>query len=89
MVNPVSTQITVAAIATQVSSNKLNTSVTFYAKSTNTGIAYIGTSSAVTSSNGYPLEKGTSITFLTGSNSNTNMFWIIGTASDIVGMYGQ
>jgi hypothetical protein len=77
-------QETVAATATQMPNLPTQSQVTFYAKSSNTGTTYIGTSSAVSSSNGYPLEKGTSITFITGV-SNTNQFWYIGTASDVIG----
>jgi len=85
----VATQITVAASAAQVPSNPISKQVTFYALSGNTGTTYIGTSSSVSSSNGYPLEKGTNVTIpITGNGGNTNQFWTIGTASDKVGIAG-
>jgi hypothetical protein len=86
----VSTQIIVAASAAQVPSNAIQSQVTFTALSGNTGITYIGTTSSVSSSNGYPLEKGTSVTFqVVGNKANTNQFWTVGTASDKVGIAGS
>ena len=88
MILPLSTQYTVTATETALPSAPLQKQITFSAKSTNTGITYIGTSSGVSSSNGYPLEKGTSVTFKLGGNSNANIFFIVGTASDILGYAG-
>ena len=90
MIQPVILQETVSASAQQVANNPVEKQVTFYAKSTNTGVVYIGLNSSVTSSNGYPLEKGESITFVMGTeNGNTDMFWYTGTASDILGIAGS
>jgi len=76
-------QETVAATSTQMPNIPTQQQVTFTAKSTNTGIVYIGTSSTVSSANGYALEKGTSVTFVIGVG-NTNQFYYIGTASDVL-----
>jgi hypothetical protein len=88
MLQPFSTQYTVTGSAVQLSSNPIQNQVTFYALSGNTGTTYIGTSSSTSSSNGFPLEKGTSVTIRL-SNGNTNMFYVIGTASDKIGIAGS
>jgi hypothetical protein len=79
-------QYTVTATATALANNPVYTSVFLTAKSTNTGIVYVGFSSAVSSSNGYPLEKGTSVVLKPG---NTDAIYIVGTASDVVSAIGS
>lgn len=79
-------QYTVTAPATALASNQVFNTVTFTAKSTNTGIVYLGFSSGVTSSNGYALEKGTSVTLRI---ANTNQVFVVGTASDVLSVIGS
>ena len=79
-------QYTVTASAVALANNPVFNTVTFTAKSTNTGIVYLGFSSGVTSSNGYALEKGTSVTL---SIANTNQVFVVGTASDVLSLIGS
>ena len=79
-------QYTVTASAVALADHQVINSVTISAKSTNTGIAYLGFSSGVTSANGYPLEKGTSVTLRI---ANTNQIYVVGTASDVVSTIGS
>ncbi len=79
-------QYTVTASATALSNNPVFNQMTLTAKSTNTGIVYVGFSSSVSSSNGYPLEKGTSVVLKPG---NADAVYIVGTASDIVSAIGS
>lgn len=79
-------QVVVSATAQQLAANQVFDSITLTAKSTNTGVVYIGFSSGVTSSNGYALEKGTSVKMRI---ANANQIWIIGTASDVFSVIGS
>jgi len=79
-------QSTVSASAQQLGNNAVVDGVTLYAPSGNGGTVYLGSSSSVTSANGYPLEKGTSVQF---KGANTNQIFYIGTASDKLGTFGS
>ena len=83
----ISFQLTISGSAQQLASNRVNTSVTLTAKSTNTASIEVGNSSAVSTSNSFILEKGQSIT-LPLANGNTNSIYVIGTANDILSVIG-
>ena len=79
-------QYTVTATATALANNQVFNTVTFTAKSTNTGAVALGFSSTVTTSTGYLLEKGTSVTLRI---ANTDQVYVVGTASDILSVIGS
>jgi len=80
-----SAQQTVTASATALTSQALSNGIVITAKSTNTGTTYVGPSS-VTTSNGYALLPGQSISY---GVTNANAVWIVGTASDVVFVTGN
>lgn len=79
-------QYTVTITATALANQPVFNQVTVTAKSTNTGIVYLGFSSSVSSSNGYPLEKGQSVVLKPG---NTDAVYVVGTANDILSTIGS
>ncbi len=81
-------QVTLAAgTSQQLSSVTLTQGVVIKSLTTNTGTLYVGTSAAVTSSNGYPLlNSGETIPF---AISNLNTLWIIGTSGDKIAYAGS
>lgn len=81
-------QQAVTADAAALSSNPVIVSVTITAPGTNTGDVYIGNSSGVSSSTGYILEKGESVT-IPLRDGNTDAIYIVGTADDVVGVAGN
>ncbi len=88
---PVTTQYKVTASAVQMASNALTNGVIITAKSTNAANVFIGTSSGVTTTadgtgNGTILEPGASLSWAV---DNTNRFWVIGTANDVLSFSGS
>lgn len=83
--NTIALQETVAASAAALPNTPVFDGVTLYAPSTNTGTVYLG-ASTVTTANGYPLEKGTSVSF---KGANLNQVSFVGTASDVLGIFGS
>jgi hypothetical protein len=79
-------QYTMTAGAVALASNPVFNQVTLTAKSTNTGIVYVGLSSSTSSANGYALEKGASVTVKV---ANANQLFVIGTAADILSVIGS
>lgn len=79
-------QETVSASAQQLPSNQIFNNVILSAKSTNTGVVYIGNSSAVSSTSGFPLEKGTSVSIKV---DNLNQIFFVGTAADVFSVIGS
>ena len=79
-------QETVSASAQQLPNSQIFNNVTLMAKSTNVGIVYIGNSSAVSSTTGYPLEKGTSVSIKV---DNLNQIFYVGTAADVFSVIGS
>ncbi len=79
-------QYVVTASAVALAANQVFNTVTFAAKSTNTGSVYLGFSSTVDSTHGYILEKGTSVTLRI---ANTDQVYVIGTASDVLSVIGS
>lgn len=84
--NPFAQQVTISGTAAQLNANPVFNSVTLTAKSTNTGNVAIGFSSAVTTGNGYLLEKGNSVTIKV---PNANAIYVVGTASDVLSVIGS
>ena len=84
--NNTAQQYTVTATATHLPASPVLNQVTLTAKSTNSGVVYLGFSASVTSSNGYALEKGTSVTLKVADNSS---IYVVGTASDILSTIGS
>jgi hypothetical protein len=80
-----SAQQTVTASATALNSQALSNGIVITARSTNTGTTYVGPST-VTTSNGYALLPGQSISY---GVTNANAVWIVGTASDVVYVTGN
>jgi len=80
-----SAQQIVSASATALNSQALSNGIVITARSTNTGTTYVGPSS-VTTSNGYALLPGQSISY---GVTNANAVWIVGTASDVVYVTGN
>lgn len=71
-------QSTIGLSAVQLSSNSLKQGVVIKASSSNTGIVYIGNSSGVTTSSGFELGAGESVTI---PINNTNLVYLIANAS--------
>ena len=84
--NTIALQETVSASAVQLPNTQVFDEVTLYAASGNTGTVYLGNASTVSSSNGFPLEKGTSVKF---KGANLNSIYYVGTASDKLGVFGS
>lgn len=74
-------QATIGTSAVQLSTFALAQGVTLTAKGDNTNIIYVGTSSGVTSGNGYGLEAGKSVFIATDDKSD---IWVIGGAASQV-----
>ncbi len=89
-----STEITgqkkITASAVQLGSNVLTNGVIFTALSTNTGNIFIGGSGVTTTADGtgsgYILEPGSSTS---AAVTNTNLFYVIGTANDVLSWIGS
>jgi hypothetical protein len=87
--NLVTLQQSIAATGTaqNLPNNPVQHSITIHAPSTNTASVALGNSSAVTSTTGFLLEKGNSVTIdLTGGN--TNQVWAVGSAGDTFSVIG-
>lgn len=80
-----SNQYTVTASAASVGSQALSNGVVITAKSSNTGVTYIGPS-GVTTGTGYALSSGQSISYAV---TNLSAIFAIGTASDILYITGN
>ena len=61
--------------------------MTIAAPETNSADIYIGNAPSVTTSSGYALEKGESVT-VPLANGNTNALWVVGTADDVLSVAG-
>lgn len=88
---PVTFQYKVTASAVQLASNTLTNGCIITAKSTNSGNVFIGVSAAVTTTadgtgTGTILEAGGSLSW---AADNTNRFWVIGTAADVISISGS
>lgn len=80
-------QSTIGLSAIQLSSNSLKQGVVIKASSSNTGSIYIGSSSGVTTSTGYELGAGESVTI---PINNTNLVYLISNiASQSVSFIGN
>ena len=77
---------TVTASAVALAANQVFSSVTFTAKSTNTGSVFLGFSSIDSATTGYELEKGQSVTLRI---ANTDQVFVFGTAADILSVIGS
>ena len=83
--SPFSFQQTLTISAVALTSNAASQGVLIKSLSSNTGTVYVGPST-VTTSNGYPLAPGESISYPV---SNSNLVYIIGTnTSDVVAVTG-
>lgn len=78
-------RVTVAATAAQLVATTAVRSVAIFAEAANAGVTYVGGDSSVTTSTGFPLNAGDTITLDTVDASGV---WIIGTASDHVRYIG-
>lgn len=80
----------ITASAVQLGSNVLTNGVIFTALSTNAGNIFIGGSGVTTTvdgtGNGYILEPGASVS---AAISNTNLYYVIGTANDVLSFVGS
>lgn len=79
-------QVTISATATALAANQILNNMTLTAKSTNTGVIGIGFSNAVTTGNGYILEKGQTVTIKV---ANAAAVFVIGTANDVMSVIGS
>jgi hypothetical protein len=86
---PIALQVTIAStgVAQQLPANPLGIGYTFSAPSSNAQSVVAGNSSAVTSSTGYIISKGTSSPFVQ-FQGNTNSLWVVGTAADVISLIG-
>jgi hypothetical protein len=87
--NFITLQQSIAATGTaqNLPNNPIVRSVTIHGPSTNTASVVLGNSPAVTSTTGFLLEKGNSVTVdLPGGN--TNQLWAVGTAGDSYSVIG-
>lgn len=69
------------AVQLTTTSTKLKNSIMLLAPSANTGTVYVGTSSGVTSADGFPLSAGAAIAL---EVDNANKIWLIGSTSNQV-----
>lgn len=80
----------ISASAVQLPTAALVNGVIFTAKSTNTGNIFIGGSGVTTTAdgtgNGYILEPGNSVS---AAVTNLNLFYVIGTANDVLSWIGS
>lgn len=83
-------QYKLTSSAVQLASNVLTNGVIFTAKSTNTGNIFLGGASVNTTAdgtgNGYILEPGASTS---AAITNTNVYYAIGTANDVLSWVGS
>ena len=77
--------ITVTGTSQNLPNNPVVNGVVIAAKSGNTASIEIGNSSAVTTTTGFILAAGTSVTV---PCSNTNQLWLVGTANDVYSVLG-
>lgn len=79
--------IAVTNTAQNLPSKPVLRSVTIAAPETNSADIVIGNAPSVTTSTGYALEKGESVT-IHFANGNTNALWMVGTAGDVLSVIG-
>ena len=80
-------QATVGTSATQLGSNTLKQGVVIKASSSNTGIVYLGSTNGVTTSTGFELGAGETVTL---PITNTNLVYLIATdINQIVSFIGN
>ena len=75
--------IVTTGTAQQLPSNSVLNSITLSAKAGNTASVSVGSASTVTSTTGYILAAGATVTIPCRSG-NTNEIWIEGTSADVV-----
>ena len=85
--NLVSFQVAITGSAQQLAANPIVNSVTLTAKSTNTAAIEITAATNSSTTTGYILEKGTSVS-IPLKNGNTNQIFVFGTASDVLSVIG-
>lgn len=73
--------VNVPTSAGQLTTSAALRSIAIFAPTTNTGTTYIGGDASVTSTNGFPLAAGDTITLDT---TDTAGIWLIGTSGDKV-----
>lgn len=79
--------IAVTNTAQNLPNNPVVRSITIAAPSTNTAAIVLGNAPTVTTTTGYLLEKGDSLT-LELHSGNTNSLWVVGTAGDVFSVAG-
>lgn len=89
MANVIAFQLSLAATGTaqNLPANPVLRSVTIEAPSANAAAVTIGNSSSVTSSTGYNLDKGQTVS-IPLSGGNTNALWVVGTTGDKCSVIG-
>jgi len=84
--NFVAFQVAITGSAQQLASNAIFSQVVLTAKSTNTASIEISVVSNTSTTTGYILEKGTSVTLQV---SNTSQIFVFGTTNDILSVIGS
>lgn len=82
---PSNTPIGIIGSAQQLPSNALVSGVVIKAKTTNVASIWVGRDNTVAINNGYELEPGESLPL---SGTNLDLFWVIGTAADVLHWIG-